>query len=76
MATSAGRLAGALAAGERSGLGPLLAQFDRAATSNQSAGVQRAQIAAVHAYNARITALEQLSRSVEAARMRLADTLR
>lgn len=76
MAASAGRLADALASGDRSGLGPLLTQFDRAATSSQTASVQRAEIAAVRAYNARIAGLTQLSQSVEAERERLANTLR
>jgi hypothetical protein len=76
MASSAGKLAGALASGQRSGLEPLLTRFDRAATSAQSATVQRAETAAVKAYDARITGLGELSRSVEKERTRLADSLR
>jgi hypothetical protein len=75
MGTSAGRLAGALASGSQSGLTPLLKQFDRAAASSQTLGVQRAEITAVRTYDGKIAALTQLSRSVERERQRLGNSL-
>jgi hypothetical protein len=75
MGVSAGRLAAVLASGALSNVGPLLVQFDRAAASSNSVGVQRAEIAAARAYDARATALDSLSEKVEVERSRLADGL-
>jgi hypothetical protein len=76
MSTSAGRLADALAGGAPTNVAPLLVAFDRAATSNQTVAVQRAEIAAVRAYDAQSVKLETLSRQIERERLRLADTLK
>jgi hypothetical protein len=52
MSDAAGRLADAVTSGSMSRVQPLLAAYDRAARSDQSLAAQRAQIAAVRAYNA------------------------
>lgn len=75
MSRSAGRLAGALASGSTSDVRPVLAQFDRAAASSDTVAVQKAEIAAAHAYNARISALNALSQKVSVERLRLSNTL-
>jgi hypothetical protein len=75
MSTSAGRLAAALATGAPTGIGPLLAQFDRAAARGNSEAVQKAEIAAARAYDSSSGALDALSQKVELERLRLADTL-
>jgi hypothetical protein len=75
MSSAAGNLARALAGGS-SNVAPLLAQFDKAAAGNQSVAAQRAQIAAIRAYDARAAGIDQLARAVEVERARLADTLR
>jgi hypothetical protein len=71
MSTSAGRLAGALADGPQGNVGQLVAAFDRAATSTQTRAAQRAQIAAVRAYDAQSAKLSQLSDMIEVERSRL-----
>jgi hypothetical protein len=76
MGSSAGALATALAAGGSASVQPLLLQFDRAATSTQSVGVQKAEIAAARAYDRRSATLTQLSQAVTEERLRLANTLR
>jgi hypothetical protein len=75
MSSSAGRLAQALAAGN-SNVAPLLRAFDTAAQGNQSIASQRAQIAAIRAYDARAKRLDKLAVAVEVERARLANTLR
>jgi hypothetical protein len=50
---------------------PLLHRFDVAASSNQSLAAQRAQIAAVRAYNARVSAIDRLVRQLSAERLHL-----
>jgi len=76
MGASAGRLAAALASGATSSVGPVLTQFDRAAASTNTVAVQKAEIAAAHAYDARVAALDALSRKVELERLRLSNGLR
>jgi hypothetical protein len=76
MSTSAGRLAAMLASGAVSNVGPVLAQFNRAAGGGNSVPVQRAEIAAVRAYNSRVSALDALSQKVTLERLRLSNTLK
>lgn len=76
MSASAGALAGVLGAGSGSGVPLLLQEFDRAATSSQSARVQRAQIAAIRAYDSQSAQLNQLARQAELTRLQLADSVR
>jgi hypothetical protein len=76
MSSTAGQLASALVASPQGNVQALLAQFDRAATSNQSLAVQRAQIAAVRAYDARVAALTALSKRIALERLRIDSTLR
>lgn len=75
MSRSAGRLAAALASGTTSDVGPVLAQFDRAAAGSDSVAVQKAEIAAAHAYDARISALDALSQKISIERLRLSNSL-
>jgi hypothetical protein len=75
MDASAGRLAAALSAGTTSNVGPVLAQFDRAATSTETVAVQNAEIAAARAYDARVSALDVLSQKVALERLRLSNDL-
>ena len=75
MGASAGRLAAALAPGATSNVAPVLAQFDRAAATADTIAVQKAEIAAARAYNARVSALDALSRKVALERLRLSNTL-
>jgi hypothetical protein len=76
MSSSAGQLASALDGGAQSSVSQLLLEFDRAATSNQTIAAQRAQIAAVSAYNAQGAKLTGLTREIELERLRLANALR
>ena len=75
MGTSAGRLAAALASGTASNVGPVLAQFDRAAASTETLAVQKAEIAAARAYDARVSALNALSQKIALERLRLSNDL-
>jgi hypothetical protein len=75
MAASAGRLAGALAGGHPSNVTPLLVEFDRAALATRTLSVQRAEIAAVRAYNARVQRLTGLADAIDRERLRLAESL-
>jgi len=75
MSASAGRLAAVLASGTLSNVQTLLVQFDRAAAHSSTVGVQRAQIAAVRAYDSRSAALDDLSQKVALERLRLSNTL-
>jgi hypothetical protein len=70
MQASAGKLADALAGGS-SDIGTLLQAFDKAAGGNQSVAAQKAQIAAIKAYDARAARLDKLARAVELERTRL-----
>jgi hypothetical protein len=53
----------------------LLQRFNRAAVSNQSLAAQRAQIAAVRAYDERIRALDKLAIRVHREQVRLQQNL-
>jgi hypothetical protein len=75
MSSTAGELASALVASPQGNVQALLAQFDRAAASNQSLAVQRAQIAAVRAYDARIAALTTLSKRIALERLHIDNTV-
>jgi hypothetical protein len=75
MSTAAGRLAGALEGGPHGNISQLLAQFDRAATSNQTVAAQKARIAAVRAYDGQSTRLFKLTQAAERERLRLANNL-
>jgi hypothetical protein len=75
MSSSAGRLGSALVGGQQGSVQPLLAAFDRAASLNQTTAAQKAQIAAVRAYDGETTRLQQLSQAAEEERLRLANTL-
>lgn len=75
MSSSAGRLAGALTSGAQANVQKLLLGFDRAATLSQTIPAQKAQIAAVRAYDNQSTLIQQLSQAAERERLRLANTL-
>lgn len=75
MSSTAGQLARALEGGPQGNVQQLLAQFDRAATSNQTISAQKARIAAVRAYDGQSTRLAKLSQEAELERLRLANTL-
>lgn len=72
MSAGAGRLATALASGQTASVPVLLRQFDQAATSNQAVAAQKAEIAAVRAYDAAGTRLANLVRAADRERYRLA----
>jgi len=75
MSANADRLASALE-GRRSGeTQRILLAFDRAAAAPHSEAVQKAQIAAVRAYDLQVQALERESGAAEAERDRLASTV-
>jgi hypothetical protein len=75
MSSAAGKLASALATGS-SNVAPLLRAFDAAAAGNQTIAAQRAQDAAIRAYDRRATRLDGLAQQVEAERSRLSLTLK
>jgi hypothetical protein len=75
MGSSAGRLAAALAGGAPGNVRPLLIDFDRAALATRTEGVQRAQIAAIRAYDGKTRELSTLSDEVARERLRLATSL-
>jgi hypothetical protein len=68
---SALALARAVRANNAQAIPALLHQFDAAAVSNQTVAAQEHEIAAVKAYNGRITRLVRLARAVEKERSRL-----
>jgi hypothetical protein len=76
MARSAEGLAAALGASSTAAARPLLAQFSRAATGPTSLTAQRAQIAAIHAYDAQIASLNRLAEAASRERLRLSRTLK
>jgi hypothetical protein len=76
MSTDAGKLASSLANGPQGNVGRLLSSFDHAALSTQSEGVQKAQIAAVRAYDAQSDEMAAVSAAIDRERVRLVDTLR
>jgi len=69
--SSAVALASAVRANNARAIPSLLQRFDEAAISNQSVAAQKAEIAAVKAYNGRVDRLVRLARSVELERRRL-----
>lgn len=75
MGSSAGRLAAALASGGTSNVGPVLAEFDRAAANTDTVAVQKAEIAAARAYDSRVAALDTLSQKVALERLQLSNSL-
>lgn len=76
MAASADGLARALSTGALAKVDPLLTSFDKAATQSRTRAVQRAQIAAVRAYDARVTGLTALQDQIANERLRLSNSLR
>ena len=70
MSTAAGRLATVLRTASSGGTAALV-QFDRAATVSQTVAAQRAQIAAIKAYDAEVAGLRRLVRKVYSERARL-----
>jgi hypothetical protein len=76
MGTSAGHLADALAGGAPGNVTPFLVAFDRAALATRSRSAQKAEIAAVRAYDAQSTGLATLQGEIERERLRLAGSLR
>jgi hypothetical protein len=76
MARSAEGLAGALGTGSTAAARPLLVQFSRAATGPASLTAQKAQIAAIHAYDAQIASLNRLAEAASRERLRLSLTLK
>lgn len=76
MSVNAGRLASALETGDRTGVAPLLAAFDRAAAIPQSKRVLRAQVAAAKNYDREVTGLRLLAARAVDERLRLQQTLR
>lgn len=75
MSTSAGDLASSLANGPQGNVGQLLRNFDRAALSTQTKAVQKAQIAAVRAYDAQAARMSTLTAEIDRERQRLVNTL-
>jgi hypothetical protein len=76
MASSAEGLAGALGSGNTTAAQPLLVQFSRAAARPASLTAQKAQIAAIRAYDAQITSLNRLGADANRERLRLSQTLK
>ena len=72
---NAEKLADAIQAGQTAGVSSILAAFDRAAVSNQTLGAQRAEIAAVRAYDTQTEKVNELAAQAEVARQRLAASL-
>jgi hypothetical protein len=64
-------LAAALRERRTDDIGPLLHRFDVAAIANQSLAAQRAQVAAVKAYNSRVHGLDELATKIARERLRL-----
>ena len=64
-------LAQAIRANRAGAIPTLLHRFDLAAVADQSVAVQKREVAAVQAYDARITALRALARKIELERVRL-----
>jgi hypothetical protein len=75
MSLAAGRLATALQSGTQGDVQQLLLEFDRAAISNKTAAADRAQIAAVRAYDGETARLARLTAAAEEERLRLAERL-
>jgi hypothetical protein len=75
MATASGHLAGALAGGVPGNVAPLLVAFDHAAAATRTRSAQRAQVAAIKAYDANSARLNRLASAVAVERLRLSNTL-
>jgi division protein CdvB (Snf7/Vps24/ESCRT-III family) len=75
MSQTAGELATALTSADNSRIAPLLVRFDHAATLNATVGAQRAQIAAVRAYDAQVDSVSRLVDRIDTVRYRLDSTL-
>ncbi len=71
MSTSAAKLAGALTSGNLAGVNPALISFDRAALASRSVAVQKAQIAAIRAYDGASKRLSALQRQISLERLAL-----
>jgi hypothetical protein len=76
MSQAAAKLAAELDSGQLSDVQATLTQFDTAASSNRSVAAQKAQIAAVKAYDAAIARLNTLSSQIDAENTRLANQLK
>jgi hypothetical protein len=76
MASAAEGLAGALGSGDTTAAQPLLNQFRRAAATPASLTAQKAQIAAIRAYDAQIASLNRLAAAANRERLRLSQTLK
>jgi hypothetical protein len=75
LADTAGRLATALGSGSATQARPLLVQFSRAAAGPSSVAAQKAQIAAIRAYDAQLTSLNRLAEAASRERLRLSKTV-
>jgi hypothetical protein len=75
MGTASGRLAGALGGGVPGHVTPLLRAFDRAASATRTPSAQRAQAAAIKAYDAATGRLNTLAGDVTRERLRLSNSL-
>ncbi|HTX30277.1 MAG TPA: hypothetical protein VMD09_02780 [Solirubrobacteraceae bacterium] len=76
MSTSAGQLADALQGGSSSGdVRSLLLRFERAETLDQTVAAQKAESAAIRAYDRQASALSSLTTAAQQERLRLADNL-
>lgn len=75
MASAAGSLATVLPNGNSTAVSGLLAQFDRAATEPVSVTAQRAQAAAIRAYDAKLSSLNGLAEQASRERLRLSKSL-
>jgi hypothetical protein len=75
MGTASGRLASALSGGTPGNVRPLLVAFDRAASATRTRSVQRAQTAAIKAYDSATIRLNTLAGEVTQERLRLSNTL-
>ena len=72
---SAANLAGALRADDREALPRLIAAFANAGRSGESVSAQKAQIAAIKAYNRRVAHIQDLAETVTNERIRLEELL-
>jgi hypothetical protein len=75
MVSTAGALARALSAGSAAQARPLLIAFSQAAAGPSSVAAQRARIAAIRAYDARLRSLNRLAEQASRERLRLSKTL-
>ena len=71
LSRSASQLGAAIAAGRAAAVPPLLRRFDAAAAVDRSVANQKAQIAAVDAYDREIRSLDTIARRIEVERVHL-----